>query len=1044
MKLRIQFSLMVLLCLPSLIFGQISYEIPAKSESIRLNNKFEKVIMPSLNMPLILAENEQRIANGQLPEIGKLIEADLHIRTHGNWTNLPNGDRVWRLGIESDGAQAISLYYSKFRLPGNSTLHIYNYEKTEVLGAFSSHNNIKNEEFATGIVRGDKVVLEYYEPASVRNQGVIAISHVGHAFRDIPSLNPEKGFGDSDPCEVNVNCSEGNNWQDQKRGVNRILLKIGNGFFWCSGSLINNTDQDCTPYVLSAWHCGIGASTADINQWIFYFNYEAPNCPNPGSAPGINSITGATMRSNSNDGGGNTGSDFMLVELNSAVPDSYNPYYNGWSRLNVSSPSGVGIHHPAGDIKKISTYTSALTSTTWGGTPNTHWRVVWVSTANGHGVTEGGSSGSPIFNSDGLIVGDLTGGASFCTSPNAPDRYGKFSYSWASNGNTAAERLSDWLDPGGTGATTLPGTNQPCSTTCANGMMDGDETGVDCGGSCPPCPTCDDGMMNGDETGVDCGGPDCLACPPEYCDSAGDDTSFEWIETVQFGSINNNSGDNGGYADFTAQGTVVSPGQSYAITLTPGFDDQTYDEYWRVWIDFNIDEDFDDANELVFEDNGNAAVSGTITIPVGATTGTTRMRVSMKYDENPTQCEEFQYGEVEDYSIVIQPSCALTASATPTSGVTCNGDSDGSALAFGSSGIPPFSYNWDNGETTFNAIMLNGGTHAVTVTDLLGCTATASVAIAEPSAISAIGSTTNESFPGAGDGSIDILPSGGSAGFSYLWSNGATAQDVDDLLADTYNVTITDSNGCTGSGGWVVSSNTNLTVVCTTVFLEGSFNQFTLGPNDRMRTTLRDNNILPLAQPFNVSPWNYGGSESFSSLAEMPSDMVDWVYVVLRAGNDPSNVSATFAGVLHADGSITDTEGNFVAFDISNPAGYYIEVFHLGHLPVVSAIPVVPDGSGFLCYDFTTNMNQSYRNPGLDDDPVIELNSLSGFFSCMIGGNCQPLDCQVDANDATSMFQVFNANPYYGPEDTNMDGLIDSNDLNGIFNAYNSNCHRPY
>lgn len=177
-------------------------------------------------------------------------------------------------------------------------------------------------------------------------------------------------------------------------------------------------------------------------------------------------MTGCVKRAESNDGGGNTGSDYLLVELNATPPTNYNVYYNGWNANNTASASGVGIHHPAGGRKKISTYTSALASATYGGTvANTHWRVVWAATANGHGVTEGGSSGSPIFNSSGLIVGTLTGGSSYCTAPTSPDFYGKMSYHWTSN--SAGQQLKSFLDPGNTGALTLTGTYAPCAPAVA-------------------------------------------------------------------------------------------------------------------------------------------------------------------------------------------------------------------------------------------------------------------------------------------------------------------------------------------------------------------------------------------------------------------------------------------------------------------------------------------------------------------------------------------------------------------------------------------------
>ena len=117
----------------------------------------------------------------------------------------------------------------------------------------------------------------------------------------------------------------------------------------------------------------------------------------------------------------------ILVTIKiSSIPTSYNAYYAGWNNGTSGSPSGVSIHHPSGSAKKISTYNSSLSSATYnGGANSAHWMVTWSATTNGHGVTEGGSSGGPIFDQNGRIIGQLTGGSSYCTATGSPDLYGK-------------------------------------------------------------------------------------------------------------------------------------------------------------------------------------------------------------------------------------------------------------------------------------------------------------------------------------------------------------------------------------------------------------------------------------------------------------------------------------------------------------------------------------------------------------------------------------------------------------------------------------------
>lgn len=445
------------------------------------------VTTPALNMHQINAEDAVQAKNGNWPRIAVSHQANYNLQNSGSWQTLPNGDRLWRLRIVAPNAKGIILGYENFALPNGAKLFLYNDDRTETLGAFTKDNNPQNGIFSTALVHGDAVTLEYIEPASVSGMGHFTIKEIGHAYRMVPrDMAGNRNFGNSDPCQVNVNCSpEGDNWQDEKRGVGRILLKDGPNWGWCSGSLVNNTAEDCHPYFLTAFHCGETSSAADKAQWIFYFNYESAGCSNPGSEPGSNTATGCTLVAHSNDGGGSSGSDFQLVELNGGnpLPTAWNLYYNGWNSSNTASTSGVGIHHPSGDIKKISTYNSNLISTTWGGPSGSHWRVQWISTANGHGVTEGGSSGSPIFDQNSRIIGTLTGGSSFCTSPNNPDIYGKMWYHWGQNTNPTGGHLAQFLDPLNSGTTTLDGTYAPCSPSAPTCNISASTTTITAGGT---------------------------------------------------------------------------------------------------------------------------------------------------------------------------------------------------------------------------------------------------------------------------------------------------------------------------------------------------------------------------------------------------------------------------------------------------------------------------------------------------------------------------------------------------------------------------------
>ena len=443
-------------------FSQISQHGFPISFSENLSQDFQEINIPKPDIDKIIKDNESYDKDALPLKIGVTINVDINIKNSGTWTDLGKNGRVWRLKIISEDAKALGIYYDIFSLPEGGKLFLYNKNKTQIIGAFTSLNNTGNKKFATELIKGEVTILEYYQPKEVIDFPNISIDEIAYVYRGVTAVNKNLryGFGDSGPCEVNVNCPEGDNWQHQKNGVAKILVKNGSSLSLCSGSLINNLRQDNQPYLLTANHCGMTSSASDYNQWIFYFNYESVECPNPAEEPESNSMVGAKLKANAPQGT-SLASDFKLLLLNNYVPEEYDPFYNGWDAHNQASPSGTGIHHPYGDIKKISTYLSPVISTPYSSTvedPNAlFWKVVWSETQTNHGVTEGGSSGSPLFNNQGKIIGALTGGAASCQNLTAPDYYGKFSYSWESNGAYDTLQLKPWLDPDNSGVLVLDG-----------------------------------------------------------------------------------------------------------------------------------------------------------------------------------------------------------------------------------------------------------------------------------------------------------------------------------------------------------------------------------------------------------------------------------------------------------------------------------------------------------------------------------------------------------------------------------------------------------
>ncbi len=353
---------------------------------------------------------------------------------------------------------AIRVYLRPQIQPADS-LFIYNIEGEllEKLGGTLDHS-----EYWISPPSANGTILHFKSPSYHEPR----INMIGYSLEALNSSHKDAlDFGDSDPCEVNIACPEGDNYRDVEKSVVRINVKLGAFEGWCTGTLINNTAQDFKPYILTNEHCGIiGGSfvdSGDLSKWEFFFNYQSLGCSNPSSESELNftRITGSELLARSDDNGGDFGSDFALLNLTdtSSFKALANPYFAGWNRANTAPASGVSIHHPEGDIKKISTFSRSESSEFGGSVSHTHWKVWWDATVTNHGVTEPGSSGGPLFDAQGLFVGGLTGGSASCSNNSAPDWYGKFSYSWDQNGSTENRKLEPWLDPVNSGAFVLGG-----------------------------------------------------------------------------------------------------------------------------------------------------------------------------------------------------------------------------------------------------------------------------------------------------------------------------------------------------------------------------------------------------------------------------------------------------------------------------------------------------------------------------------------------------------------------------------------------------------
>ena len=351
---------------------------------------------------------------------------------------IPGDDDVtYLLGIESRGAYGIGLNFDRFFLTERAELFIYDLEKTFFIGSFTNLNNKDNQVFSTSIVKSDHIIIELTVPYDEIKDISLHIDSIIHDSTDILNYYDDSSLDSREDCNINVICSEGDDWRDQINGAVRVSMGAG----LCSASIINNTANDRTPYVLFADHCVSGSP----NNYVIYFNYQSTSCN--GSSGSLNqSISGTNLLYQEDI---NSGADIALLRLTSDIPDSYNPYYVGWSVVSTAPDEAVGIHHPGGDIKKIS-FTEDNVSA--GGSGGNYWEFQYDL-----GRVIPGSSGSPFFDQNKRQVGVASYIYTNYCDP-SPDcycdqqynhGYGRIDRAWSG--------LSNYLDPLNLGVSSIDG-----------------------------------------------------------------------------------------------------------------------------------------------------------------------------------------------------------------------------------------------------------------------------------------------------------------------------------------------------------------------------------------------------------------------------------------------------------------------------------------------------------------------------------------------------------------------------------------------------------
>ena len=388
---------------------------------------------------------------------------------HGTWENIDSEHLIWRLRIVAPGAANLNLGFGTYRMPPSGQLHLYSADLGHVVRPFTAEDNEVHGQLWTPVVSTEELVVELFVRADEAEAVELELIQIGFGYKGFGDIPPPVGMQPSisGACNVDVICPEGDDWRLEIPAIG--VISLGGGTF-CSGFMVNNVRQDYTPYFMTARHCGVGSGNAP--SLVVYWNYENSFCRPPGSAQSAQAGNGTKNQFNTGSfyRSSYSASDFTLVELDDDPDPAFNLSWAGWNATGADATSAVAIHHPQTQEKRISFENQPTTTTSYLGNAvpgnGTHVRVIdWDL-----GTTEGGSSGSPLFNQNHQVIGQLHGGFASCSSQTS-DWYGKFSVSW-NGGGTNASSLKPWLDPDNTGTLavgTLPATCASASSVVLNG-----------------------------------------------------------------------------------------------------------------------------------------------------------------------------------------------------------------------------------------------------------------------------------------------------------------------------------------------------------------------------------------------------------------------------------------------------------------------------------------------------------------------------------------------------------------------------------------------